>query len=83
MFKFFREKESAHVKGIRAVRCEYLSPDVQEVAIEFVAETGERLTLQLTPRQAFALVHDLQSAYEAINPPLNRSQGYSQWGGME
>lgn len=82
--KFFRGREATHVKAIRGVRAMYLSPDHQEVNIEFLHEDGNRLTLQLTPEQTRGLIGDLVAAYEAINPPLNtRSNNYSTWLGME
>lgn len=81
--KFFKGKEDTHVKKIRAVSAQFIGPEHYEVDVEFVNESGEKLTLHLTPKQARALCRELGHAYEAINPPLNRGQHYSQWQGME
>lgn len=81
--KFFRNKEIARVKKIRAVRIRLEIHDpTEKVDIEFQNEAGDRLTLELTPQQAGTLSQELANAYEAINPPLRRSQNFSQWDGM-
>lgn len=82
MFKFFKGRESTHVKSIRASRAMYISPDVQEINIEFIAETGEHLTLQLTPDQARDLILHMTSSYQAIRPPLRGNTAAADWEGM-
>lgn len=80
--KFFKGKEDCHVRAIRAVRARFVGPDYNEIDVEFLNEDKERLTIHLTPEQARALYEELGNAYQAINPPLNRSQHFSQWDGM-
>jgi hypothetical protein len=80
---FFRKnRESTHVKKIRAVRAVYLNPELQEVDVTFVNEAGDRLTLQLTVSQTFGLITELSNAYEAIVPSLGRGGRYATWDGM-
>lgn len=81
--KFFKGKEDTMVKAIRAVRAKFIDPNTNEVHIDFVNEAGDKLQLRLTPDQARTLCQELGHAYEAINPPMNRGQHYSQWQGME
>lgn len=83
--KFFggrRSTEDTHVRNIRAVRAMYIGPDQQEVNVTFRNEANDILTLRLTPQQTYTLINELQAAYEAINPPLRRSDQFSQWDGM-
>jgi hypothetical protein len=85
MFGFFKGKESAKVRQIRASRIKYIDPDHSEVHIEFRAEDKSlpSLVLELTPTQTRALIGDLTAAYDAINPPLYRGTHESTWQGME
>ena len=64
------ERHSVVVRKIRATRAMFVSPDVQEVHVEFVTDENDRLVLQLAPRHAYTLIHELTNAYNAINPPL-------------
>ena len=75
---FGKERQSLRVKAIRAVRAMYVNgDDTQEIEIHFITDDGERLDLQIPWRQVYSLVGDLQSAYEAISPPLSARQNRS------
>lgn len=81
---FGKERQSLRVKNIRAARALYMDgPGTEEIEIEFVTDTGERLTLQMRPQLAHKLNLEVGSAYEAICPPLIRGSNYATWDGMQ
>ena len=70
---FGRERQSLRIKKLRAVRALYADgPGTEEIHIELLTETGEKLALQFHHRSVPALIGELTDAYEAINPPLSR-----------
>lgn len=83
--RFFKGKESTKVKKIGSSRAIIggVTSDSEEVHLVFINEDGEKLTLELTPRQARDLIVMTTTAYEAINPPLARGYGAASWMGMD
>lgn len=81
---FGRNKESLVIQRIRATRAVFVNEDVQEVHIDFITNTGERLVLQLNPKMVPSLIGELTDSYEAINPPLSHRRNWTAgWDGAE
>lgn len=70
---FGRVRDSLRIKKVKASRALYMDgPGTQEIEISLLTDDGERLDLQFPYHLAPQLIHELTSAYEAINPPISR-----------
>ena len=64
-----KNKEAVSVTKAQATRAIYVDEDTQMVEIRLVIDTGEEVTLSLTPRVSRKLVEQLLATHAAINPP--------------
>lgn len=64
------------VREVIASRALYESEEIQRVEVKLELETGDKLTIELLPRQAHKLIVQMTSAYEAIHPQIPRVNHY-------
>lgn len=73
------QKHSIRVKKIRASRAVYHDSEILRIEIEIHTEYGDKLVLEMTPKQAHALISQTTVAYQAIFPPVRKSQEPYAW----
>jgi hypothetical protein len=69
---FGKPQEVFPVKAIRAVRMMFITDEVQRVQITMDLENGEKVSVDMTPRLAYKLIVELESAYATIHPQIPR-----------
>lgn len=73
MRNLFGKNEVFPVKRIRAARAMYVSDEIQRIEITMDLENGETVRVDMTPKKAHGLIVMLESAYNAIHPPITRT----------
>ena len=69
---FGRSAEVFPVKRIRAARALYVSDEIQRIEVTMELENGETIRVDMTPKKAHEFIVTLESAYNAIHPPITR-----------
>lgn len=70
LFRKLAQNQSVPLSKVNAVRAVYVSPDLQEVHLTLTAESGEKVTYQVSVTLARQLIEEITQAYYAILPPL-------------
>jgi hypothetical protein len=78
MMKFFRHSKTTdrvRVKGLSVTRFMFANlVEVEGIELWFKNEEGDKLCLELTPRQAREAMYQLRAAYETVCPPIQGSK---------
>lgn len=70
---FGRSKEVFPVSRIVATRALYVSDEIQRIEMKIELEIGETILVDMTPKQGHTLIRQLESSYNAIHPPITRT----------
>jgi len=68
------------VKKIRAARAVFESVDIQRIDLDITLESGDKIRLEMLPRDAHSLVTQISIAYNAIAPRLPNTNSANFYG---
>lgn len=68
------------VKKIRAARAIFESEDIQRIDLDITLESGDKIRLEMMPRDAHSLISQVSVAYNAINPRLPNTNAANFYG---